>query len=102
LQFDMSPFFRILIISPSFHSSGIFSSFHIFCNRGYSISTVISGSTFNTSGFILPRPAAFLFFNYVRASCISVFVGGSKFTSLSFEFLLLLSLTFLISCFLSA
>jgi len=83
LQFDRSPFFSILIISP-FHSSGIFSSFHIFCNRGYCISTVISGSTFNTSGFILPRPAAFLFVNYVRASHISVFVGESKFTSLSF------------------
>jgi len=79
LQFDSSPFFGILIISPS-HSSGIF-SFHIFFNRGYSISTVISGSTFSTSGFILSRPAAFLFINCVRASCISVFVGGSKFTS---------------------
>ena len=42
LQFDRS-FFSILIISLSSHSSGIFSSFHIFFNRGYSISTVISG-----------------------------------------------------------
>jgi hypothetical protein len=73
LQFDRSPVFGILIISPSSHSSGIFSSFHIFCNRGYGISTFISESTFNTSGFILSRPANFPFFNCVRANCISVF-----------------------------
>jgi len=62
LQFDRFPFFGILIISPS-HSSGIYSSFHIFSSRGYSISIVISGSNFSTSGFILSRPTAFLFFN---------------------------------------
>ena len=86
LQFDRSPFFGILIISPSSHFSKIFSSFYIFFNRGYIISTVISGTTVSTSGFILSRPAAFPFLNCVRASCISVFVGGSKVTSVSFLF----------------
>ena len=89
-QFNTSPFFGIVIISLS-HSSGIFTSFYIFLNRGYSISTVISGSTFSTSGFILSRPDAFPFSSNFRASYISVFVGGSKFTSVSFSFSLVLS-----------
>ena len=100
LHYDMSLFFGILIIIPSSHSSGIFSSFHIFFNRGFSSSTAISGSKFSTSGFILSGTAAFPFSNYVRASCISVFIVGSKFTSVSFS--LLLSLKFLIFCLLSA
>ena len=52
LQFDKSAFFGILIINPSSQSSGIFSFSHIFSSRGYSISAVISGSTFSTSGYI--------------------------------------------------
>ena len=83
LQFDKSPFFSILIINLSFHSSGIF-SFHIFFSRGYSISAVISGSTFSTSRYILSKPAAFPFFNGDKANCIPILVGGSKFTSVSF------------------
>ena len=94
----MNTFFGILIINPSYHSSGIFSSFHIFSTRAYSISTVISGSALSTSRFILSRPTAFPFFNYVKANFISVFVGGFKFTSVSFSFLLLFSFTVLISC----
>ena len=71
LQFDKSPLFGILIINPSSQSSGIFSSFHIFSSRGYSISTVtVTGSIFSTSGFILSKPTAFPFFNCVKASCI--------------------------------
>ena len=72
LQFDKSPFFGILIINPSSQCSGIFSSFHIFSSRGYSISIVISGSAFSTSRFILSKPTAFPFLNCVKASCISV------------------------------
>jgi len=85
LQFDKSPSFGILIINPSSQSSGIFFSLYIFSSRGYSISAVISGSTFGTSGYILSKPAAFPFFNCDKANCISVFVGRSKFTSVSFS-----------------
>jgi hypothetical protein len=53
LQFVKSPFFGILITNPSSHSSGIFSSFHIFSSRGYSTSTVFSGSTLSTSNSLL-------------------------------------------------
>jgi len=96
LQFVKSHFFGILIINPSSQSSGISSSFQIFSNRGYSISAVISGSTFSTSGYILSKPAAFPFFHCGKANYISIFVGGSKFTSFSFS--PLSSSTFLISC----
>ena len=95
LQFYKSPFFGILIINPSPQSSGIF-SFHIFPSRGYSISAVISGPTFSTYRFILSKPAAFPFFNCDKTNCISVFVGGSKFTSVSFSFSLLSSISCLI------
>jgi len=98
LQYDKSPFFGILIINPSSQSSGIFSSFHIFSSRRYSISALISGSTFSISGYILSKPAAFPFFNCDKTNCISVLVGGSKFISVSLSFSLLPSSTFLVSC----
>ena len=65
LQFDKSLFFGILRINHSSQPSGIFSSFHIFSSRGHSISAVISGSSFSTSGYtrILSKPTAFPFFN---------------------------------------
>jgi len=77
LKFARSPFFGILITNPSSHSSTIFSYFHIFSSRGYSISTVISGSTLSISGFILSRPTAFPFFSrrvQVYFSLIFIFI----------------------------
>jgi hypothetical protein len=85
-----------MIINPSSHSLGIFSSFHIFSNKGYSISTVMAVSTFSTSEFILSSPTALPYFNCDRASSVSFFVGGSRFISDSS--LLLFSCTFLVSC----
>jgi hypothetical protein len=64
-----------LVIDPSSHPLGIFSSFHIFSNKGYSISIVIAVSTFSTSEFILSSPAALPFFNCDRASSISFLWG---------------------------
>ena len=95
LQFYKSPFFGIFVITPSSQFSGIFFSFHIFSSIGYSICTVISGSTFSTSGCILSQPAAFPFFNCDKANCISIFVGGSK---AYFSFIFTIIFSFYAAC----
>ena len=97
LHFYNSPFFGIFVINPSSQSSGIFYSFHIFSSTGYSISAVISGSTFSTSGCILSQPAAFPFVNCDKANCISVFVGGPRLLQFHFHYYL-----FLLRCLLTS
>ena len=79
------PFLGILIITPSFQSSGISFLFHAVVNNGSKISAANGGSDLKSSAFRKSGPGALLFLRDLMALMISSFVGGVVATSRSFS-----------------
>ena len=85
LHSERAPFFGIVMMIPSFQSSGIFLLSHMVLKSGCKMFAVVAVSALNSSALRRSLPGALWFFRELMAAIISSFFGGPMSTLRSFS-----------------